>query len=181
MYCGSNKIALASKKQISDALFRLLEEKSFENISISQLCREAKISRQTFYSLYASKENIIIELLQASGYVAGDENADQKNDEFNFKQFCIRFSTYLIENQNMLKILEKNNLVYLLYDSYYEAIVGCDYFMSDLSRKDKQYIASFIASGYMGITKIFVQSGCQDDQQYLEDKIFNLFKGSYIF
>ena len=60
MYKGSNKSALLSQKLISEALLRLLESMPFNDISVSDLCREAQVSRQTFYSLFGTKENVVI-------------------------------------------------------------------------------------------------------------------------
>ncbi len=64
MYCGSNKTALCSQRQIAKAMMSLLEEKSFDQISVCELCRLAGISRQTFYSLFSSQENVIVFLLK---------------------------------------------------------------------------------------------------------------------
>ena len=66
MYCGTNKTALSSQNQISCTLLRLMEDVPFSRISISTLCREAGVSRQTFYSLFQSKENVITWTLQQS-------------------------------------------------------------------------------------------------------------------
>ena len=60
MYSGKNRTALLSQQLIGDAMMRLLNRLAFDQISISDLCREAEISRQTFYSLFDSKENVVI-------------------------------------------------------------------------------------------------------------------------
>ena len=60
MYKGSNKSALLSQKLISEALLRLLETMPFNDISVSDLCREAQVSRQTFYSLFGTKDISLI-------------------------------------------------------------------------------------------------------------------------
>ena len=64
MYCGNNKTALQSQKQTADAMMALLSEKPFSQITISELCREAGISRQTFYSLFTNRENVMVFTLQ---------------------------------------------------------------------------------------------------------------------
>ena len=64
LYCGTNKTALASQDQIANTLLALMKEKPYDEISVSELCRCAGISRQTFYSLYQSKENVVIRILQ---------------------------------------------------------------------------------------------------------------------
>ena len=66
MYKGTNKTALFSQKLIGDAMLRLLENTPFAEISVSDLCKEADVSRQTFYSLFGSKENVIAYTIQNS-------------------------------------------------------------------------------------------------------------------
>ena len=61
-----------SQKCIKEAFFALLKEKNFQDITISDLCKKADISRQTFYSLFKNKENILIyELKQNYPYCRG--------------------------------------------------------------------------------------------------------------
>ena len=65
MYCGSNKTAMASQRQIAEAMMRLIQEKPYAQITISELCKSAGISRQTFYTLFSSRENVVTFTLQA--------------------------------------------------------------------------------------------------------------------
>ncbi|MED9903017.1 MAG: TetR/AcrR family transcriptional regulator [Lachnospiraceae bacterium] len=179
MYCGTNKIALSSQKQIMDALLSLLSEKNYAEISVSELCRKAQVSRQTFYSLYESKENIIIDLLQSHGY-APDDSSDAETFQFNLSAFCSQFSTYLKENTSLLTMLFKNGILYLLYDSFYDSIANCSFFMTEAPIGEREYTASFIASGFMGITRTYILHNGTDSREYLKEKIMSLFRGEYL-
>lgn len=44
---------------MSDALFALMERKSFAQISITEICEEAGVGRKTFYRNFDTKEDII--------------------------------------------------------------------------------------------------------------------------
>lgn len=48
-----------TRHQIREALLDLLEEQSFENITISQLAKKAMISRSTFYDHYPDKYALV--------------------------------------------------------------------------------------------------------------------------
>jgi len=52
---------IKTKEALRTALLKLLKEKSLEQISISQLCREAKINRGTFYLHYENVEALFEE------------------------------------------------------------------------------------------------------------------------
>lgn len=45
--------------QISSATLRLLEKKELENMSILEICNEARVGRASFYRNYTSRRNII--------------------------------------------------------------------------------------------------------------------------
>lgn len=59
MYTGKHKTAVKSQKLIAESFFELLQERAYYDISIKEICNKAGISRQTFYSLYGTKEDVI--------------------------------------------------------------------------------------------------------------------------
>lgn len=59
MYKGTHKTAVKSQKIIAETFFDMLQERSFYDISIKEICTQANISRQTFYSLFGTKEDVI--------------------------------------------------------------------------------------------------------------------------
>ena len=60
MYKETNKTALKSQKRILEALFELMEQEEYNNITVKNICKKADISRQTFYYLFESKDEIVI-------------------------------------------------------------------------------------------------------------------------
>lgn len=55
----NGKIALQSKKKITSALFTVMKQYDYKEITITQIAQEAKLSRKTFYRLYTCKEDIL--------------------------------------------------------------------------------------------------------------------------
>ena len=177
MYQGNNKIALASKKQIIDTFLALLKQQAFADISISQICREAGISRQTFYSLYQSKENIILDILSNQRILDLDSLAAGKSPEVAF--LCAKFSFYLKGNTAFLKLLDNQQLLYLIYQILYEELSQAQVFLPQTANPDRDYAASFIASAFMGITNSYIKSNGRQSQTELAHKMTKLFQGIY--
>ena len=46
----------ALQQHVEDCLMELLKEKSYQSITISELCKRADIARKTFYSYYPTKD-----------------------------------------------------------------------------------------------------------------------------
>ena len=51
-----------TKKLLYETLISLMEEKSFEEIKVSDICKKALINRSTFYSHYSDKYELFMEL-----------------------------------------------------------------------------------------------------------------------
>lgn len=51
------------RNSITEALLNLMHEKSFSDISITEIIRSAKVARASFYRNYDSKENVLLTLI----------------------------------------------------------------------------------------------------------------------
>lgn len=59
MYTGTNPAALRSRDEIVQAFLILLENTPLENMAVKQLMEATDLSRQTFYQIFNSKEEIL--------------------------------------------------------------------------------------------------------------------------
>ena len=178
MYNGDNRSALLSQRLISEALLKLMESKPFADISISEMCKEAQVSRQTFYSLFGSKENVIIYELQNSfSYTPPVSKCNCRSASF--RTFCHGYSKYITDRQHILRMLVKNDMMHCLYDVQYEAFMACDNFMEDISGEERIYLIDFIASGMNSIAKNYVLNGCSLSHENLERIMYKLFGGMF--
>ena len=179
MYCGSNKTALASQRQIAQTLMGLLREKPYEQISISELCKAAGISRQTFYSLFTSRENVVVFTLQAQYCYAPEETAETEApaDGCGIRLLCRGYSRYILQNRDFLRLLVQNHIDYLLYDSIYDALAACGSFLSGADACTRRYAAGFYAGGISSVARCYAMDGCSACADELEDMLYTFFSG----
>lgn len=52
-----------TRKALHDAFFNIIQNKSIEDLSITDLCSKAKINRGTFYRHYKTKDELINEII----------------------------------------------------------------------------------------------------------------------
>ncbi len=166
MYCGCNPIALASQMQISRALIRLMEQKAFGSITVSELCRESGISRQTFYSLFSSMENVVVFTLQERVCALPHGSGAAPSLE----QLCRCYSRYITGNRAFLKLLVENDVGYLLYNSVYDSLLCCQ---KAERTPEQRYAAHFLAGGLTGVVRQY----CTEDPPASEDALFRLLYG----
>lgn len=54
-----NQRIVLTKKLLQEGLLRLLEQKTLDKISVTELCRESGINRATFYNHYISPQDLL--------------------------------------------------------------------------------------------------------------------------
>lgn len=174
MYSGTNKTALRSQQSLSDALQRLMAVKPYQSISVSELCREADVSRQTYYTLFKTKENIISYTINKKCPYEPEENEDS------LWQICHSYRYYLEEHADVLCVLVENDLMDLLYDEFYNGLMGCEHFMQEKTEEYRSFVADFIAGGYTSIARSYVRTGAQTTSEMLDQMIYGLFSGKIL-
>ena len=71
-----------TKRNLKNTLISMLPEQPFEQISITELCARAEISRITFYSHYSDKYALVDEIFQDM-VLLGTEDYERKQRENN--------------------------------------------------------------------------------------------------
>ncbi len=59
---SGNQRVIVTKRMLKEGLMRLLEQKSLDKISITELCREAGINRTTFYRYYELPSDVLTQM-----------------------------------------------------------------------------------------------------------------------
>lgn len=95
-----NKKELMSRRLIQGALVELLRTKSFELITITELCRVANINRTTFYNLYSSQRDVLDEIIKK--YVDVSKNGITNNDLYLYFKTVL---SHAIKNRDELIVL----------------------------------------------------------------------------
>lgn len=181
MYRGNNKTAITSQEMIAEACYGLLEKKSLADIRISELCQLAKVSRQTFYSLFQNKENVIIYLL-INNYP--DEIKDymkaQNTDEMTLEHICHCFAIYMDGTLPMVKLVIRSGLSRLLTIAFYRGIIcSPKKFIACTDIHYREYMTYFLAGGLASITEKYAAEHDVVDKEELEKMTAGLFRGEF--
>lgn len=108
MYKGKNPTAIQSKRWLSDALIQLMNRKNYHSISIIDICKQADLSRQTFYNLFSSKEEILHFCLEEQYKEEFNRLKDTEN--ISMKAIVGAFANVLENNRMLLKLMIENHL-----------------------------------------------------------------------
>ena len=175
MYRGSNKTALYSQQQIAKAFILLLRNTPYPSISVSAICKEARVSRQTFYSLFESRENIILYLLDKNlGFTPGRSCTGRS---LTLEELSREYSRYIADRREFLQLLVRNDIIYLMHECLYQSFISCPIFLPGQPRIRREFGAEFIAGGLAGIARIYAENP-DASREDLEQIITDLFSGN---
>lgn len=152
----ATEISVQHQKQVEQSLLELMKKMPYEDISVTQLCQAAGISRRVFYHLFNNKTDALYALidhtiLETESYHTG--NPDQ----------ALRFFQYWQENASLLSALSKNDLISVLLERMIDIIVNEDYDVRNWLRTDNtkygKDILIYNLCGAMGMTYNWYHSG----------------------
>lgn len=147
---------------ITDAFIKLLYEKKFDSISISEISSAAFVSRNSFYRNFSSKEDIIQKYLRAilnPWFETYGDGKPHSNAEIYGDLFII-----LKDNQEFFYLLQSQNLLNLLLNLFLE-LTGPKPTLDNTWA----YITSFISFGTYGWIVEWINRGMQESAETMTE------------
>ena len=154
MYHGNNPTALTSQQMFSDALNELLKQKEFKDISVSELCKLSGVSRQTFYSLFGTKENILLYQLENSPALTAETDPDTLSCTIN--NICAVFSDLVISYFSTLQMLADDGLTTVLGGLLTDKLTECGQTLRNVTEEERAYAIVYISAGLCALTHKYI-------------------------
>lgn len=116
---------IKTKKILFDSLLKLMKNKNFEKIKISDICEEALINRSTFYAHYEDKYELLMDLFEEQKIALLKKLEDNENIIFS-KEYMMELLNILIDhiddNRKTYSAILTNNRDGILIDFLIDAI-----------------------------------------------------------
>jgi AcrR family transcriptional regulator len=149
-----------SKDSIFTALMKLLEKKSFNSITITQITETAGVSRMAFYRSYQTKEDVITDYISE---MFNEFTDSLKRLEVDDKYHAVRlYFSFFKGKSEFISILIKSELTYIFYERLCDTIVDFFKTQDDITRDDPtftNYLAQFTAAGLFRTLLDWIKGG----------------------
>ena len=139
-------------EHITQALLKLLQKKSMDDISISELCNCAGVGRASFYRNFKSKEDIL-EVYIGKLFEQWKQDLEC-NSDFPLSELPGALFSHFEHNRDFYSLLNQKNLIYLLKDRIIQ-ICG----LTPGLPKMEVYAKAFVAYSLYGWVEVWFQRG----------------------
>ena len=173
-----------TKSNLYKALLQLMEEKTFEEINVTDICKASMINRSTFYDHFRDKYELLTSLLKDLSKELVSHLKIEK-EETSLRDYYLELIRVIIEfkNKNInifstFSILRKNNNS-IAYDMLRQAIQQevtrrIDENYNNKSKVPNNIISLFYVSGAISVAMEIIQDNKYTDEdliQYFEQLI----------
>ena len=162
--------------KMNKALIKLLEKKSFEYISISEVCKEAGVNRSTFYLHYENICDLLEETMQYMidsflSYFSADveliklDFSSSGLAELNYitEEYLTPYLSFIKENQRIFSTAISNSRVFgfekifnRMYANIFEPILQ----RFNYPVEDRKYVMIYYLSGINAVVTQWIKDGC---------------------
>ena len=160
-----------AKECIATALFKLMKEKKYEDITITDIAKTAGVSRVTYYRNFNSKDEIITHYLDELGYQLHQETKHLNPIEDTYACVFSLFR-YWRRYSDVLLCLYEARLGYMLLDHLNQPISRFA-----VTTREK-YEACYYVGSMHNILLEWIKGGAKETPEEMADIICNLLRKS---
>lgn len=173
MIQSKNPSAIRSQKEITQALFVLMHEYPYDEISVKQILLESKLARKTFYRNFDSKDDVLISLIRSviRDYfsVVDSGKADVLTAIFEFA----------VRNKELLGLLDENGMLHIVLQCMNEnltihksgSVSGTNPFISLFEGLDSEYLIALNTGAVWNVISLWVHQGMKEAPEHVKETI----------
>ena len=162
--------------RFNKALLSLLEKKSFEYITISEICEKAEVNRSTFYLHYENTSDLLQETtayvldnftsyfsIDAESITTKFANCDLQDLKFINEKYLHPYLSFIKENQRVFSAVLSQPTAFnsmaifqRLFDNIFKPILDRFHYPRD----EQNYVMLFYLNGITAIISEWLKDGC---------------------
>ena len=138
-----DKRIIRTKHNLKDAMIRMLSIEDFEHISVTELCKEAKVSRITFCSHYSDKQSLLDDIFNDMRSIGREDYVNMLNAILDL--YYARFDFFQYTNPEVNPYLASR-----LYSIILETVEMHTAHVRSKLKYSAKKIAGFVCFGMLG-------------------------------
>ena len=170
MNTANNRRRRESVERIEKVFIDMLQTKELDEISVSDICKQAGLNRTTFYANYTDIYGLADSIRDKLENEVSEVYQEEINTGFNSNDYLKLFK-YIKANQLFYKTYFK-----LGYDNNYRIITyDVNLAQEHFQNRFIEYHMEFFKAGITKIIKMWIENGCQESPE----DMFEIIKSEY--
>ena len=163
---NENQQAIESRQQIRDALLTLMESCPYQEISITQICKQANVVRQTYYRNFEGKADILayhLDTLFHQFFENHYHGSDMQTELYGFFDF-------MLEQRRFLLLSAKNDLFFMFNRTIAENIphfLRIREVTNVATQQEERYVTGFIAATICSLLSLWAENGLEESPAWM--------------
>ena len=171
----NNKRKKESQQKIEEIFIDLIQMKQINEITVTDLCKKAKLNRSTFYANYMDIYDLANKIrekldLEVKGFFKEEMEKQYNSDNFLKLFYHIKSNQALYKTYFKLDMDKSNSINEYDYNLY-------KYFYND---KYIDYHINFFKAGLNAILKMWLDNGCKESPEEINEIIISEYEGKNI-
>ena len=149
---------------ITEALLMLMKNKDYKDVSITDICEKAGVTRMSFYRNFESKEDVLNKWLTAvTDDFLSTSGISYKNDSNG--EYFVKLFTHLKKHGTICQAMNKAGLIHLVKDQFDRVFLGIHRDEYD------DYKSYFLAGGIYNVFLLWLINGCKETPEELATRM----------
>lgn len=175
-------MSTTTKRAFASSLKNKLQTKPLEKITVTDICEDCEVNRQTFY--YHFKD--IYDLVEWIYTVDADKAMDGKKTYQTWEEGFLHLFEYALKEKSFVirtyHSISREHLENFLFEETYHLLMGVINEMStsiSIHEADKAFIADFYKYAFVGLLLDWVRKGMIENPEELIKRLAILLEGSF--
>lgn len=162
-------------KKMGEALVSLLQEKSYDYITVKDICTKAKVSRSTFYLHYLDMNDLLEEVIQEmnnsfketfNNNIDNILNSSNDNLYLITDEYLVPYLEFIKKNKNIYKAIQKNQELFYAektYNAMFNKVFSPILTKFNVDKDEHRYIMDFYIKGISAVVISWVFNDCKEE------------------
>ena len=157
---------------IKEALFKLLNEKSLNKITVKEICDIAKVNRGTFYKYYKDVFDLM-DMINNDYFLQVKENIEITNLNLNSYNFILNIFDIIKKNKDISFLIlnddySNNPIIQQLVNLAYEqSVQEWKKFNPKINDEQTMMLFTYMSNGNIAIIRNWVKQNCPDNTKQI--------------
>ena len=140
---------------ILEALLILIRKKEWQEISITEICEKAGVTRMSFCRSYESKEDVLRQwIAKVTDRFMAESGIDFLRDSR--EEYLLKLFRHVTEYRERLQVIYRAGLIHFVQDEFDRVM------LAHYEGKYSDYQTSFLAGGIYNVFLLWLKKGCRE-------------------